>query len=64
MYIRNYTRTTYAQVYYTPMGIYHYLLLNITFESSYVSNDQKQALVNAIKYVCSLTLLCHADTPA
>ncbi len=39
--------------YYTPMGIYHYLLLRTKFEVSQVPNHQKQALVNAIK-ICLL----------
>ena len=39
------------------MGIYHYLFSNyMVVEVSQVSDDPKQALVNAIKYVCSLTL--------
>ena len=45
-----------ARVHYTPMGIYCYLFLSCDVEVSYVSNHQKQALVNAIKYVCALTL--------
>ncbi len=56
----------YTRAYSTPDG--HLLLLVFEiirlFEVSQVSISQKQALVNAIKYVCSLTLLCHADTPA
>jgi hypothetical protein len=38
------------------MGIYHYLFSKTKFETSYIPRGQKQALVNAIKYVCSLTL--------
>ena len=48
----------------TPMGIYHYLFSKyMVVEVSQVSDDQKQALVNAIKYVCSLTQKYHADIP-
>ena len=64
VYILNYTRTLYARVYSTPNEHLRYLFLNNKFEVSQVPNDQKQALVNAIKYVCSLTLMHHADTPA
>ena len=34
------------------MGIYCYLFSSFKFEVSQVPNGQKQALVNAIKYVC------------
>ena len=48
----------YTRAYSTPDG--HLLLLVFEiirlFEVSQVSISQKQALVNAIKYVCSLTL--------
>ena len=55
----------YTQVYNTPMSIYHYLFSKMTyFEVSQVSRSQKQALVNAIQYVCSLTCGINADTPA
>jgi len=47
-----------------PMGIYATCFWRLIIEVSQVPIDQKQALVNAIKYVCSLTLSCHADTPA
>ena len=68
MYIQVHTHTYiwYTRAYSTPDG--HLLLLVFEiirlFEVSQVSISQKQALANAIKYVCSLTLLCHADTPA
>ena len=46
----------YTRVYNTP----HEHLLLLVFEDfievSQVSESQKQALVNALKYVCSLTL--------
>ena len=46
----------YTRVYNTPMSIYHYLFSKMTyFEVSQVSRSQKQALVNAIQYVCALT---------
>ena len=45
----------YTRAYYTPMSIYCYLFSSFKFEVSQVPNGQKQALVNAIKYVCALT---------
>ena len=51
-------------VYKHPMSIYHYLFSKTKFETSYIPRGQKQALVNAIKYVCSLTCDIRADTPA
>ena len=56
VYIQNNTRTLYARVYSTPDGHLRYLFSSFKFEVSQVPNGQKQALVNAIKYVCSLTL--------
>ena len=54
----------YVWAYKHPMGIYHYLFSITKFETSYIPRGQKQALVNAIKYVCSLTPKYHADIPA
>jgi hypothetical protein len=40
------------------------LFLNNIVEISYVSISQKQALVNANQYVCSLTLICPRRHPS
>ena len=48
----------YVRVYRHPWAPTTALFSNITFEISYVSRSQKQALVNAIKYVCNPTLEC------
>ena len=42
---------SYAFVCNHTTSIYHYSFLKITIEVSQVSNDQKQALANAINYV-------------
>ena len=47
----------YARVYSTPDGHLRYLFLSCDVEVSYVSNHQKQALVNAI----ILCLLPHPE---
>ena len=45
------------------MGIYYYLLLS--YELKFLRFQQsKTSVVNAIKYVCSLTCDIYADTPA
>lgn len=65
MYIQTHTRTAkYVWVYRHPMSIYHYLFSKyMVVEVSQVSDDQKQALVNAVQYVRNPTRKIYAYIP-
>ena len=61
--IHEYTRTLYVPVYNHTTGIYHYSFLNITIESSYVSNDQKQAFSKRLKNMSAPSPVISMQTP-
>ena len=53
----------YALVYNHTTGIYHYLFSKTIVESSYVSNDQKQAFSKRLKNMSAPSPVISMQTP-